>query len=93
VETREVRALVARNIRAIAREKGLTLNRVADFAAVSKAGLYNVLRGTTAATTDWLTRVATALDVEPWQLLAPRVKKGSRSARSAAASPTGPTRP
>jgi hypothetical protein len=27
------------------------------------------------ATVDWIAKVATALDVEPWQLLAPKAQK------------------
>ena len=81
MEIREVRAIVAKNIRGFARERRITLNRLIDFADTSKGQLYNVLRGTTAPTIDWLTKVANALDVEPWQLLAPRPKKGSRSLR------------
>lgn len=82
MEIHEVRAVVGRNVRAFAKERRITLNRLIDFAETSKGQLYNVLRGTTSPTVDWLTKVANALEVEPWQLLAPRPKKSSaRSGR------------
>ncbi len=72
--------MIAENIRGAARQKGMTINALADFATVSRAQMFNVLAGTSSATTDWLAKVATALDVEPWQLLSPRFfKKRPRS--------------
>jgi len=70
-----LRAVVAENIRGAARRKKVTLNALADFATVSRAQMFNVLAGTSSPTTDWLAKVATALEVEPWQLLAPRFFK------------------
>lgn len=71
-----LRAVVAENIRAATRrKKGMTINSLADFATVSRAQLFNVLAGTSSPTTDWLAKVATALEVEPWQLLTPRFFK------------------
>lgn len=67
-----LRAVVAENIRAAARRKKVTINALADFATVSRAQMFNVLACTSSATTDWLAKVAEALEVEPWQLLAPR---------------------
>ncbi|CAN5826575.1 hypothetical protein BH11MYX4_BH11MYX4_22530 [soil metagenome] len=67
-----LRAVVAENIRAAARRKKVTINALADFATVSRAQMFNVLGGTSSATTDWLAKVAMALEVEPWQLLSPR---------------------
>jgi len=71
----ELRELLASNIREIAGRKGMALNSIADFAAVSRAQLYDVLAGNKAATTDWIAKVADALEVEPWQLLAPSGKR------------------
>lgn len=83
METRETRAILARNLRALARERKMTLTRLADFAQVSKQQLFNVLASNTNASIDILTRLANVLEVEPWQLLAPRppARKGSRPAR------------
>jgi hypothetical protein len=37
--------------------------------------MFNILRCSSSATVDWIAKVAGALEVEPWQLLAPRPKK------------------
>jgi DNA-binding phage protein len=75
VEPAALRALVAKNVRAAARRKGVALTALADFAAVSRSQLFAVLARETSPTIDWLAKVATALDVEPWQLLMPRPTK------------------
>jgi DNA-binding phage protein len=75
VDPSALRALVAKNVRAVARRKGVALTALADFAAVSRSQLFAVLARETSPTIDWLAKVATALDVEPWQLLAPRATK------------------
>jgi lambda repressor-like predicted transcriptional regulator len=72
VEAKELRRLVARNIRAAAKRKRVALTALADFAGVSRSQVFTVLATTTSPTLDWIARVATALDVEPWQLLASR---------------------
>ena len=72
MEPGELRDAVARNIRASARRKRLTLNALADFSGVSRSGLYAVLATTTSPTIDWIAKVASALGVEPAQLLTPR---------------------
>lgn len=66
-----LRRLLAANLRAFAAERPIALNTLADLAGVSRAQLYAVLAKKTAPSTDWLAKVASALDVEPWQLLAP----------------------
>jgi transcriptional regulator with XRE-family HTH domain len=78
VEPRALRALLAKNIRATARARKVSLTALADFGGVSRAQVFNILRSSSSATIDWIAKVATALDVEPWQLLAPRPKKESR---------------
>jgi transcriptional regulator with XRE-family HTH domain len=81
VEPKALRAVIAENIRGAARRKRVTINALADFAAVSRAQMFNVLGGTSSPTIDWLAKVAAALEVEPWQLLSPRsFKKRSPSA-------------
>jgi DNA-binding phage protein len=72
VEPQELRALVARNVRGAARRKRVALTALADFAGVSRSQVFAVLKTDTSPTLDWIAKVATALDVEPWQLLAPR---------------------
>jgi lambda repressor-like predicted transcriptional regulator len=75
VEPSALRALVAKNVRAAAKGRGVALTALADFAAVSRSQLFAVLALETSPTLDWIAKVATALDVEPWQLLAPRAAK------------------
>jgi hypothetical protein len=40
--------------------------------------MFAVLKSATSPTLDWLAKVATALEVEPWQLLAARGAKRDR---------------
>lgn len=70
-----MRTLVARNVRVAAKRKRIALTALADFAGVSRSQVFAVLKSTTSPTLDWIAKVATALDVEPWQLLAPRTAK------------------
>ena len=80
MDARRLREVLAANIRAVARERGVPLNAVADFAGVARSQLYSVLAGEKSATTDWLAKVANALEVEPWRLLVPpdtRTQKGA----------------
>jgi DNA-binding phage protein len=75
VEPRELRTLLAKNIRLAAKRKRVALTALADFAGVSRSQVFSVLKSATSPTLDWVAKVATALDVEPWQLLAPRAVK------------------
>lgn len=59
-----------------AREKRLTLNTLADFSGVSRAHLFNVLSGSTSVSLDWIAKLATALELEPWELLVSRRSSG-----------------
>ena len=82
-----LRSLLATNLRALATEKKLTLTALADFAAVSRAQLFNVLAGKMSPTLDWLAKVASALDVEPWELLAPLRRSPDAAAKVVGATP------
>jgi lambda repressor-like predicted transcriptional regulator len=75
VEAKTLRRLVARNIRAAAKRKPVALTALADFAGVSRSQVFTVLASSTSPTLDWIAKVANALDVEPWQLLATRSSK------------------
>jgi len=75
VDPSALRALVAKNVRAVAKRRGVALTALADFAAVSRSQLFAVLASETSPTLDWIAKVATALDVEPWQLLSRPGKK------------------
>jgi transcriptional regulator with XRE-family HTH domain len=72
VDSAALRSLLATHLRAEAKRQGMTLTALADFAAVSRAQVFNVTAERTSPTLDWLAKVAAALDLEPWQLLAPR---------------------
>ena len=75
VEPEDLRKLVARNVRAAARRKRVPLTSLADFSGTSRSQLFAVLALTTSPTVDWLAKVAAALEVAPWELLAPRTKR------------------
>jgi hypothetical protein len=77
VEPQALRALLAKNIRRHAARKGLAMNALADFAAVSRSQLYDVLASRKAASVDWVAKVAVALEVQPWDLLAPAATRRS----------------
>lgn len=69
VEPEELRARVAARIREIAGRKGLPLTRLADQAEVSRAHLWGVLNGKSAASIDFLAKLARVLDVDPDELV------------------------
>lgn len=71
MDPEEIRARVARRIRDVAARRKMSLNDLADRAKVSRSHLYAVLGGERAATTDVLTKLATALGVDPLELLRP----------------------
>lgn len=57
------------NIRRLAEERGISLNRVADFAGISRPSFFRVLNLESALTSDRLSKVAEALEVPPKELL------------------------
>lgn len=71
MKPKTLRSVLARNIRATAKEKGKALNTWAELAGISRAQLYAVLGRTTAPTIDWVEKLAQAVDIEPWKLLTP----------------------
>jgi transcriptional regulator with XRE-family HTH domain len=82
VDVRELQAILADNVRSLAREKGMTLTQVADFTPMSKQQLFNILGGRSNASIATLTRLANYFEIEPWQLLAPRApRRVSRGGR------------
>jgi len=75
VDPDEIRARVAGRIREIAARRKLTLTALAEQAGVSRSHLYTVLDGERSATTDLLTKLATALRVDPLELMRPARSK------------------
>ena len=74
-----LRAVLARNLRAFARERGIGHSALADFAGVSRAQLYAVLARKASPTVDWLSKVGQALEVEVWRLLAAPASRAKRA--------------
>jgi len=70
VSPSQLRRVLARNIRQVAKRRRKSLNALADFAGVSRSQLYDVLAQRKAASVDWIARIATALEIEPSRLLA-----------------------
>jgi transcriptional regulator with XRE-family HTH domain len=60
---------LARRIRQLAREKGITLTHLADFSGRSRSHFWNVMGGSNSPTLTWLTSIANALEVEVRDLL------------------------
>ena len=67
----EYQALLAANIRRLAEERGISLNKLADFAGVGRRHLFAVLSGENDPTLGWTGRVANALEVDLVDLLKP----------------------
>lgn len=79
MDPEEIRARVAGRIRELAARRKITLNDLADRAKVSRSHLYALLGGERAATTDVITRLATALLVDPHELLRPPPRARSKT--------------
>jgi DNA-binding Xre family transcriptional regulator len=71
VDSEEIRALVAENIRRLADERGISLNHLADFAGIARAAFYRCLNGEESMTLDRLAKIAEALEAHPQELLRP----------------------
>lgn len=71
-EERELRRLIAENLRRLMADRGHPVVLVADFAAMSRSHLDYILKGQKSPTSDVIARLARALDVPPWQILKPR---------------------
>lgn len=66
---KQIRRMLAHNIRYLAELAQLPLNTVADKSKLSRSQLYNLLGARSAANLDTLTRLSKTLGVEPYQLL------------------------
>jgi ribosome-binding protein aMBF1 (putative translation factor) len=71
VDPEALRAAVATNIKARAERQGLSLSALARKAEVGRTHLFAIVWGRRSATTDTLSKLAVALDCEPWHLLKP----------------------
>ncbi len=70
---------MAQNVRRATEKQGLGVNKLADFAGVSRSQLYDVLGSKKGASVDWIDKIAEVLKMEPWQLLRPDGSGGSKS--------------
>ncbi len=62
---------LAANVRRIAKEKGVVLSHLPDFASVNSAHFWFVLSGKRSPTLVWLAKLAKGLDVDVVDLLQP----------------------
>jgi predicted transcriptional regulator len=69
VKARGIRFTLALNLRRAVEKQGIGVNKLADFAGVSRSQLYDVLGSKKGASVDWIDKVAEVLQMEPWQLL------------------------
>lgn len=65
----EIRARLAERLREAIELRGLTVLELATRAKVGRPHLYRVLAGSTAASVDYIAKLATVLDVDPAALL------------------------
>lgn len=67
----EYQEILASNIRRLAESKNISLNKLADFAGVSRRHLYTILAGENDPTLGWIRQIADALEVDLLDLLKP----------------------
>ena len=63
---------IARNIRAPAKARGITLTHLPDRAGVGRSSFFNVMAGKSSPTVRWLSAIAHALDCDVADLTAKR---------------------
>jgi transcriptional regulator with XRE-family HTH domain len=64
--------VLAANIRRLAESRGVSLNKLADFAGVGRRHLFAVLAGEHDPALGWCDRIAAALEVDLLELLTDR---------------------
>ena len=79
MEPGELKAVFAQRVTSLAKRRQLSINRLADFAGISRGFLSDVLRCRKAPTLRTIACVADALEVEPWELLKPEARDRPRS--------------
>lgn len=67
----EIREILARNLRALRRQRGLSQEELAHRANMDRTYVSSLERGVYAATIDMVDKLARALDAEAWELLRP----------------------
>lgn len=87
MKARGIRYTLALNLRHAVEKQGLGVNKLADFAGVSRSQLYDVLGSKKGASVDWIDKVAEVLKMEPWQLIK-HDERVAAAAQKAAAKPS-----
>ena len=65
-DQRQLRCIVATNIRREMKTRALGPNALADFSGVSRSQLFDFLAGRKGMSIDWFAKIATTLRCEPW---------------------------
>lgn len=87
----ETRRCFTENVRRLAKRQGLSINALADQSGVSRAQMFNVLRGNSSPSLDWVSKVAPVLGVFAWELLvAPEVVQEASRQSLGQAAPAAP---
>jgi len=68
----ELRRLLAENVRELAKEAGVSLNKLADMAAISRPTMHFLVSSRSSVGVDTIAKVADALGQPPARLLADR---------------------
>ena len=76
MEPTDLKLLFAQRVTALAKQKGWSITRLADFAGISRGYLSAVLRGKKSASLRTIAMLASALECEPWELLKPQDARG-----------------
>jgi len=63
--------ILGAQLRRRAKDRGLSLYELADFAGIARSHIYQIVNGHRAPTLTTLDKLAAALECEPWELLAP----------------------
>lgn len=71
----KTRNILAANIRRGIKSENLGVNKLADFAGVSRSQLYDVLGSKKGASVDWVDKIAVVLGIEPHELLRSHAKR------------------
>jgi transcriptional regulator with XRE-family HTH domain len=78
MEQRDFRQVIARNVRVARAAKDISQEALADEAGVDRSYMSRIERGVTWVGVEILVKLATVLEVEPYELLVPPPKRGRR---------------
>jgi transcriptional regulator with XRE-family HTH domain len=87
VSPTDLRQLLAANVRALAEAKGVSLNKLADLAGISRPTMHFLLTARSSVGIDTIAKLADALDLQPAVLLRPAEPDARRRTAQAAKKP------